>query len=300
MVVEESISFVVQGPIGLHGENSTQNVLKSIRKYFPKSEIILSTWVGEAVAGLEFDILVQSDLPDALIIFTGKQLNINRLLVSTKKGIEASTKQFVAKTRTDVLFTDSSILKKFDLNNNSTVFKNFVYTIELFTRDAYLSSTHSFYDGFLHHPSDIFLFGTKHDLLELFSCKLAKIEVIFNRRGKSSLTPEQYIWMSLLKKNKKIRTFRKSLASTNLKCCYYSEKLLFENYKIFKPENLGLKLATHLKNGWLPNTVVTEELQNKINLKSDFQKKIFYFQRAFFYCWIRNFFFKKVLKIKYQ
>ena len=41
MIKSEDISVVVQGAIV---SNLTNNCLKSIRKYLPKAEIILSTW----------------------------------------------------------------------------------------------------------------------------------------------------------------------------------------------------------------------------------------------------------------
>ena len=169
MISDELISFVVQGPIIKQGENNTQNVLKSIKLYFPNAEIILSTWQNENIEGLIYDKIIFSEIPDAIVLFTGHQCNINRQIVSAVRGIEISTRKYVAKTRTDTLFENNSLLEKFkDIRTNSA-FKQFVLTIDLFTRDAYKASLKCFHDGFLYHPSDIFLFGLKMDILRLFS-----------------------------------------------------------------------------------------------------------------------------------
>jgi len=49
MIQSNEISFVIQGPIVPDGPFSTINVCGSIRKYFPDSEIVLSTWENEIV-----------------------------------------------------------------------------------------------------------------------------------------------------------------------------------------------------------------------------------------------------------
>ncbi|TXJ44182.1 hypothetical protein EPJ70_08075 [Brachyspira aalborgi] len=51
----KDISVVVQGAID---KGYTPLCLKSIRKYLPESEIILSTWEGSDVENLDYDVLV--------------------------------------------------------------------------------------------------------------------------------------------------------------------------------------------------------------------------------------------------
>ena len=298
MISDELISFVVQGPIIKKGENTTKEVLKSIKLHFPKSEIVLSTWENEDINDLLYDKLVLSQLPNSIVLFTGHQCNVNRQIVSAVRGIEISTKKYVVKTRTDTLFENNNLLEKYKDNRTSSAFKQYVLTIDLFTRDSYKASQESFYDGFLYHPSDIFLIGLKIDILRLFSCKLAKVEGMFNRRGITSLVPEQYIWISFLNRKKKVNTFRKSIVAYNPKPCYKSERLLFENFKIFSCKSIGIKLPKRLINGWLSDCIITEEFQQKIDNKNELQKKLLYAKRAIYACYIYNLLYRKILKIK--
>lgn len=64
----KDISVVVQGAVGGY----TPVCLASVRKHLPESEIVLSTWKGSNVEGLDYDVLVLSDDPGGF-----DYLNIN-------------------------------------------------------------------------------------------------------------------------------------------------------------------------------------------------------------------------------
>jgi hypothetical protein len=294
MIYDNDISFVVQGPIIKLGENSTKNVLQSIRTNFPNSEIILSSWVGEDAKGLEYDHLVLSEMPPSLHLYEKHQCNINRQIVSTVEGVKVATKKYLIKTRTNTLFENNNLLTIFNDVPTNSVFENYVFTIDLFSRDIYKSTVKSYRDGFLHHPSDIFMMGLKKDILELFSCASATKKIMLNRNGLGKLVPEQYLWMHLLIRKGKIRNFKNSLVRYNPIACYKSEKFIFENFKIYNYQTLGLKLEDRLINGWMIESVITEDYCSLINKKSSLQKKINYAKRAIFYCFIAN----RIMKIE--
>jgi hypothetical protein len=294
MIREDEISFVVQGPILKDGTNSTINVLKSIRTHFPDSEIILSSWIGEDVEYLEYDNLVLSELPTSIVLNKTRQCNINRQIVSTIQGVIVASKKYLIKTRTNTLFENNNLLTIFNEVPTNSVFENYVLTIDLFSRDSYKSKILSYHDGFLHHPSDIFLMGLKKDILELFSCASATKKIMLNRNGLGILVPEQYLWMHLLIRKGKIRNFKNSLVRSNFIACYKSEKFIFENFKIYKSQTLGLKLEDRLINGWMVESVITEDYCSLIDKKSSLQKKINYAKRAIYYCFIAN----RILKIQ--
>jgi len=295
MIADSTISFVVQGPVIKEGENTTKEVLNSIRKNFPNSEIILSTWKNEAVDGLECDQVVFSDLPDSLNLYTGHQCNINRQIVSTLNGIHAASNKYLVKTRTNTLFTGNEILAVYH-NEQASVFKQLVYTIDLFSRDQYKSSVKSFHDGFLHHPSDIFLLGLKEDIEQLFSCEMATKALMLNKGGLGILAPEQYLWMNLLIRKQQIKDYKNSLVKYNPEACYKSEKLLFENFRVYHFETLGVRLENRLINGWMADTVITEAYQKEIDALSASEREKKYAARAAYYCLINNHFWRKVKK----
>jgi hypothetical protein len=294
MIFDNEISFVVQGPIIKNGTHSTRNVLKSIRTNFPHSEIILSSWIGEDTEGLEYDYLVVSELPPSINLNKDRQCNINRQILSTIEGVKVASKKYLIKTRTNTLFDNNNLLIIFNELPTNSIFENTVLTIDLFSRDQYKSFVKSYHDGYLHHPSDIFLMGLKKDINELFSCPLASPKTIKNKKGLGILAPEQYLWMSLLIRKKKIRNYKNNLVKFNPLACYKSEKLLFENFKIYNSQTLGLKLEERLLNGWMTESVITEYSPNEIKTKSDLQKKIHYAKRAIYYCLIVNRFWRKL------
>lgn len=293
MIADCDISFVVQGPIIVDGENSTKEVLESIRNYFPKSEIILSTWEGQDISNLEYDKIVLSELPPSLNLYRDYECNINRQIVSTFNGIKVATKKYVAKTRTNTLFTSNEILDKYQELETNSVFEKKIFSIHLFTRDQYKSSIVSFHDGFLHHPSDIFLFGLRNDLYKLFSCPMATKEIMLNKGGLAILVPEQYIWMNLLIRKGELKNYKNSVVKHNIISCYKSENLLFDNFKIYDSHNLGIKLEDRLLKGWMYETVIHQDYQEMLDKMSSFQKKSFYFAKAVFYCLISNRFWRK-------
>ena len=56
--IHEDISFIIQGLIN---PKITKKCLNNIRKYFPKSEIILSTYKGENIDGLNYDKVILTE-----------------------------------------------------------------------------------------------------------------------------------------------------------------------------------------------------------------------------------------------
>jgi hypothetical protein len=103
------LSIIVQGPVFLNFKEfqTTYIVLKSLRKYFEGSEIILSTWHGQDVSGLDYDKLILNDDPGAIYTYPGSNTfhNLNRQIVSSFNGIRESSREFVLKTRTDIVYT---------------------------------------------------------------------------------------------------------------------------------------------------------------------------------------------------
>lgn len=102
------LTFVVQGPV--HA-NATAQTLASIRRNYPDSEIILSTWEGAPLLGLDYDLLVLSKDPGSYRMGdSGILLNINRQIVSTRNGIKIASRPYCVKVRSDLKFTSSQLL----------------------------------------------------------------------------------------------------------------------------------------------------------------------------------------------
>jgi hypothetical protein len=88
MINTDGLSVIVQGAI--HSE-FTPLCLQSIRKYLPDAEIILSTWEGSNVDGLEYDILILNEDPGYKKHC--RDNNTNRQLVSIQGGLKKVSRQ---------------------------------------------------------------------------------------------------------------------------------------------------------------------------------------------------------------
>ena len=205
-IITKDISVVVQGAVD---KKKTLKCLKSLRKKLPDAEIILSTWIGSDVTifkGL-YDILVFNDDPGSYNMseVTWKTNNVNRQIVSTINGVKKATRKYVLKLRTDLVINNTDFLKHYnEIMKNPlkrekpySVFKNRVMIDTYFTRNSeYNSCTQC---GLCFHPSDLWLFGLKDDIENLFDIPLQN-EFIVNLNGIKFQyrTPEQYIWTSCL------------------------------------------------------------------------------------------------------
>ncbi|MBE4994537.1 hypothetical protein INF73_21930, partial [Enterobacter cloacae complex sp. P6RS] len=109
-----SLSIVIQGPFGTK-EYSKQAFLKHLeemRRLFPLSEIIFSTWKCDSKAQEELRVsldklgvvLVISDDPGILEVNDSNgrnRTNVNRLIISTRAGLDVVTRPFTVKMRSD-------------------------------------------------------------------------------------------------------------------------------------------------------------------------------------------------------
>ena len=85
-----------------------------IRKYLPKSKIILSTWDGSNVNGLDYDIVIFNKDPGGSLCSANDDKilnNVNREIVSTLAGLKVCKTKYVFKIRSDLIIKSNKILK---------------------------------------------------------------------------------------------------------------------------------------------------------------------------------------------
>ena len=195
-----TITVVVQGPIG----PLTKDSLISVRKHLPKSHIILSTWDGSVIDGLEFDEVIFNKDPYANGVRYPS--NLNRMLLSTLNGLKHVKSEFTLKIRTDFCLTGTNFINLFLLDlpkpNDYKVFKKRIV--------AYVWKSKP---GRLFNIGDFHFFGYTSDIISLFDIppmterdffwlkENPPTNRIFLRKNVNRFHPEQYIWISFLKKN---------------------------------------------------------------------------------------------------
>lgn len=207
----EDVSFVVQGPVARSEAVTTQGVCASIRRHFPGAEIILSTWEGENVEGVDADKVVFSADPGALP--SPWNVNLNRQIVSSHEGIAQASRPLVMKTRTDILFQQATVLDYWKR------WQHRVPDLRLFRERVLIPNTYTFQPSptmpHVLHPSDFCFLGLKEDLAFLFDVPLcAPAEMLVptptealipwleegSRRYVRHASAEQYLFVSALRK----------------------------------------------------------------------------------------------------
>ncbi len=216
-ILSIDISVVIQGGID---KKYIYKTLKSIRKFLPKAEIILSTWEGTNVDGLDYDILQLNEDPGAEI-FTpdGKRQNQNRQILSTKKGISLASRKYVLKLRSDMQIKGTKFLTYFGKykkrNNNCKLLKERILINSLYTRKSLYPKVvkgKHILQPYLFHVSDWMMFGLKEDMINIWDIPLAPEPETSQFFKKYPNLPhdcgcltrwhaEQYIWLEFLKKN---------------------------------------------------------------------------------------------------
>lgn len=244
----KDISVVVQGAID---KVNTPICLKSIRKYLPGAEIILSTWEGSEVDGLDYDILVLNEDPGNYICDEVYKVynNVNRQIVSTKNGLKKATKKYAIKIRSDMEIIGTGFLNYFGKFKKRCeeckILKERVIINNLYCANPLKTN-------FLFHVSDWVFFGLLEDILNIWDIPLQSEDVAlyFKKHNKPTVDsvkswlfqfiPEQYIWINFLKKNDVSFTFTyyNDINETNLTL---SELSFANNLIILNYEQFGIK-----------------------------------------------------------
>ena len=251
----KDISVVVQGAVD---KINTPKCLESIRKFLPCAEIVLSTWEGTDVTGLDADIVVKSK--DPLVpnynFLVGRTIpvNINRQLISVQEGLKKCTKTYTLKLRTDFFLKNADFINFYDsYEKRGECFKFFKHRVII---NSIFSRRFSDENGFPtpYHPSDFFLFGLTDDLRDYFlgtendedddsyHYKFPDRKCYFNMTGRYS--PEQYYCVEWIKRHGVTMDFEDFTCWT-LEKLKHSDAILFNNFIFLDPNQAGIWSDKH-------------------------------------------------------
>ena len=212
---DTELSVIVQGP----ATASLRTVAASVRTWLPGAELIVSTWRGADVAGLDADVVVESDDPgsepylDATGRPTAKPFNTNRMLTSTLAGLRRATRPYAMKMRNDTPLRSRACLAWCRRDDEPRVDDTRVFERRVVMPNVAVRPADSM-KGYLFHPSDIVHIGLRTDLLRLWTCDLIDERENANwfrdnPRPKLELMPyswaryynEQVLWLSCLRRH---------------------------------------------------------------------------------------------------
>jgi hypothetical protein len=213
---QNQITFVVQGPV-LHptkGVGGTKGLIESIRRHYPKSKIVLSTWTGESVEGIDADKIVFSKDPGSFPgVLDGKLIpnNINRQIQSTQAGLQVVQTEYSVKLRSDLVMTRPQALKVLAHRPPRLHASPYVVTREYVAVVDFTSINPKKRSPLVFHPCDWIYGGRTEDLRSIFQIPFMKLEdaVYFEKQSPliwekvrggqlSKYRPEAYIWGSFL------------------------------------------------------------------------------------------------------
>ena len=215
MTLDTELSVVVQGPAtaSLHG------VVASVRRWLPGAELIVSTWQDADLAGLDADVVVESEDPgsepylDAAGRPTPKTFNTNRMLRSTLAGLRRATRPYAMKMRNDTPLRSRACLAWCRGDAEPRVDDLRIFEQRIVMPNVAVRPADSM-KGYLFHPSDIVHIGRRTDLLRLWECELIDERENANwfhhhTRPKLELMPyswsrfynEQVLWLACLRRH---------------------------------------------------------------------------------------------------
>ncbi|MCX8016707.1 MAG: WavE lipopolysaccharide synthesis family protein [Rhodocyclaceae bacterium] len=192
-VTESDLAIVVQGPI----EAQTPSALRRYRLLAPRAQVVLSTWTSDErraralrQEGL-LDVLVINDdpgaLPPTIRSAAAAPNNFNRMLLSSRAGLQASSRPFVIRVRSDASLDPQRVLQRW---NDWARHEQSLLFVSRYTRHPY--GIH----GYLFHVSDWITAGLKQACLDYWSAPPMSLEdaTYFERHPHRSDRPNHRRW----------------------------------------------------------------------------------------------------------
>jgi hypothetical protein len=210
------ISVIVRGLIVGAGQPDeqkkfTKRSLLSVRKHLPDAQIILSSWNGSDVSGLEYDELVLSESPAEIYTMradqTRKLMTVNNQLITVNGGLRKASRPYVLNMRSDIVLTGTKFIDyflKFNQGTNEGILKKRVVVLPTYNPRRNTPFP------FLFNVCDWFYFGLTEDVRNIFDVPfLRESDLHGQKRGEyfpheENFEAEQHLWSNFLKKHQEV------------------------------------------------------------------------------------------------
>ena len=304
LIDSSRISVVIQGLT--HYVEGDDNCLfyqcvNSIKKYLPDAEIIVSTWEGQACDESSVDKVIYTKEPDNIIDdYLGNPCNFNKMILSTKVGLDYSKREFVLKFRANLSLKNNKFFY-IDDTDNLEKYKKYKFFNKKINVTNMAITTPLSYQHMLFHLSDIVQFGRKQDVMNLWDIDLLSANELKNKFKWYNclsfpgvigirLSNEQFLLVEFLKKNN---------IKLDIPYCSYiswsyfkiSELVLSKNFNVFNWQDAGVVYPERFTdNPYVLNNYMYKANEiNNIYIKYD---NSFFLVKRFFRLYL-NFYFLK-------
>ncbi len=210
MIDSSEITVVIKGlivgkPTDNYKDKYTLRSIESIRKYLPRSKIILSTWEDCNVSSLDYDEVIKSQQPAKIFMLQEdgslKLMTVNNQIITSREGLERVTTKYTLLIRSDIVLEGLGFLKYFsgfNKNESSGFLEKKIVVLPTYSPRRVVK--------FLFDVCDWAYFGLTEDLKKIFSIPLMEEINLKGEKEKNyyfiskNLEAEQYIWINFLKK----------------------------------------------------------------------------------------------------
>ena len=238
-IPSESISVVINGLVVGNSdaderERFTKRSLESVRKYLPNAQLILSSWEGSDISGLDYDDVVLSPQPVPIYITTTegqtKLMSGNNQIVSSQNGLKLARRQYTLRMRSDTVLTGTNFLNYFVTYNrypNNGILKKKVVVLPTF------NPRRAGHGRFLFDTCDWLFFGLTEDIKNIYDVPFVKesdmrgVKTNGGYPAEENFSTEQYLWLNFLRKY---------------------EDVCFPSYSYNTPEALALSEKSYAEN----------------------------------------------------
>ena len=260
----KEVTFVVTGRMNYEGDFSSDRCIKSIKEYYPDSQIVLSTWKGEntePVRGLCNDILLMDEPKEYYEIYTKKsklkkQNSVNLQQLSVSSGIKRVRTKYAVRIRSDYCLINDRMIEFYEKQRKKMPYKDRKYILfkqRLLSLDTFMYDPWVFNGGNSYTISDCFQFGLTEDLMLLWDGHREKEEDLTYFGSMDYLkednpydfsyrfNPEQCLLINAIKTyGLNIKLPEYYFERNNLQVVYDYEKFIASNMIVGNHEDLGL------------------------------------------------------------
>jgi|GEM_PF-6828794 len=151
----------------------TKELIVSVRKYFPQSSIILSTYRGSNFTDLDYDELVPSKDPGSEgEIYDGQPNNVNRIIVTSLSGLKKVNTRYTLKLRPDMLIEGLGFYEIFEKYRDLPPFDDHM---KIFEGRVLANGFATLNNRLCFNLCDWFFLGLTEDLVNLFEVPLLDV-----------------------------------------------------------------------------------------------------------------------------
>lgn len=258
------VTVVIQGPVLDGASNIADAAIRAVRTCLPDAEIILSIQGDQPAFSCEGVTVVRSEPCAHFSDINGNTNNVNKLIASMQCGLQAASREYCLKLRTDHLLVDASIIAclRAVAEAPALLFSRRIGVSNLFLRDPCKLP-------YLFHLTDTLQFGRTDDLRKLWDIGRLPGDYVYSPRGPRTnplgtfqgytafrLLPEQAIFLRFAQKHG-LALDLAHISHTSFKLMVAWEDLLVDNFEVFDWQGLGVTPPARFLSGpYVPASIM--------------------------------------------